>query len=667
MHAPFLDQGQEAWLRYRPLPESFRAIAGAFLGPVRVAEEATWGRESPILLSIVAEWERARTAFIGGRDADDMLPVTLRHDPAVTAEHFAIAVNPSAGVSITAGGPAGVLYGIFRLIRLVQTHHPADSWNVQDGPRVRRRIIDHWDNVFPVVDIERGYGGESIWRWTELPDTVAPSYTDYARMLASIGINGLVVNNVNASRPQVGGYRLVTDDWIPKLAALAEVFRAWGIRIGVSISYNAPVLTGELDTSDPREKRVQAWWHERTAALYDAIPDLLGYLVKADSEGQPGPADFDLDHAEGSRLLANCLAGFGGSLFWRAFVYNTEDTTVDLMAQPYRQFKPLDGRFGPNVLLQVKNGPRDFQVREPLHPLIGALEKTPIALELQTTQEYLGHDTHLVFLPTQWQEALGQPTMTGASAAEFLCRQQNSALVGVSNVNDSPCWTSHLFAQANLYGFGRLAWDPQTDAKTIGDEWARMTFDNSVQGVDTVTRLLGESYHTFEGYIAPYCLGQCYNAAGTWDADHFDPEPWRNNGSRWFHADKHGIGIDRTYTSETGYLGQYPPSLQRLFGDPATCPADYLLWFHHLPWTHRMPSGKTLVQTLYDRYFEAAELVDDWLAQWKRLSGTVDCVRFTHVLERLQRQRYHARLWARYMTSYFYSLNGIADEQGRVY
>jgi alpha-glucuronidase len=634
-----LDLGQEAWLRYRPLVRP-RIVPGI----LRI--DPGFGLQDPVLAAACEEWERARDALFPGAAAGAQ-PIHLRHDVRLGAEGSRIAYTVDGGISLSAGGAAGALYAVFRLIQALRLDEIAPGSEIQHVPNIPLRAYLHFDNVWPKVDIERGYGGESLWRWNELPDDPGGRQRDYARLLASCGLNALILNNVNAGEPVIGGWRLVTDEWIPKVAALAAIFRTWGIRIGLSIAYNSPQLSGELPTSDPREQEVRLWWERRADALFAAIPDFLGWVVKADSEGQAGPMEFGLDHASGSRHLAHALDRHGGRLFWRCFVYG--ETEVDVTAQPYRQFKPLDGRFESNVTLLIKNGPRDFQVREPLHPLFGAMPRTACALELQATQEYLGHDTHAVFLPSQWEEILGLPVQDGRPLRDWLRASRDAAIFAVANTNDSPCWTGHVFGQANWYGFARLAWNPAEKAAALAEQWARLSFDNRPTAVATVQRILLESYRTFEGYTAPFCLGQIYNVAKTWDADHFDPDPWRNNGRNWFFAMPEGVGIPRAQSPD---FHQFPPAFRERVADPRTCDPDYLLWFHRLPWDWRMPDGATLLQALLDRYAESAARVDEWIAQWAEVRQEVDPIRFAHVLERLLRQRLHARLWARYLSTF---------------
>lgn len=592
-----------------------------------------------MLENLQREWERARAALL--KPIPGAQPVRLIPSHGLPAEGFAIEAH-SGTVVVRAADERGARHGVFRLIGHLQEQRPPGGWAWADAPRVANRILQHWDNVWPRVDIERGYGGESLWRWDELPQRVSARYAEYARLLASVGVNGLIVNNVNASEPATGGYRLLLDEFLPKLGALAEVFRGWGIRLGLSVSYHSPVLCGALPTADPRVAAVQTWWCERAERLFAVVPDCLGWVVKADSEGQPGPAQYGLSPAEGARVLANALAPFGGQVFWRTFVYGRGG---DVLAEPYRLFKPLDGQFPENVALQIKSGPRDFQVHEPPHPLLAAMERTPVAVEMQITQEYHGHDAHLVFLPVHWERTFG---------CEPLNPQTCRAVVGVANVSDAPNWTGHLFAQANLYGWARLAWDPSATAATISREWSQRTFPGQPRAQAFAERVLLESYDTYAGYTAPFGLGQVFNHAETWHADHFDPAPWHHQGKDWFCADATGVGVDRTRPPRDELLQQYAPPLRSRLSDPQTCPREYLLWFHHLPWDWVMPDGRKLWTAIRDSYHQSASRVDEWLVAWSQLADELaaDPVRFAHVLERLLAQRYHARLWARYMTDY---------------
>lgn len=662
-----LDLGQEAWLRNRPLPAAYAQTVRDALGEVQLAPELL-KNASDIARTIHDEYESSRALLLGDHIDPQAQSLQIALDSSLPTAHYRLDYDPSGRCTLAAADAHGALYGLFYLLRCLQLNEPTENWPTVDGPKVALRALNHWDNVYPKVDIERGYGGETLFKWDQIAGDAdaANSSTErlnaYARLLASVGINGLILNNVNVGTT---GSQLLRQDWLPKVAHVATVFRAWGIRVGLSISYATPTLLGELTNSDPREATTRTWWKDRTAAVYQLIPDFLGYLVKADSEGQPGPMDFGLDHAKGAQHLADALAPHGGTLFWRAFVYGHDDT--DIMAQPYQKFKPLDGQFAKNVTLQVKNGPRDFQVREPIHPLFGAMESTSMALEVQITQEYLGHDTHLCFLPSQWETYLKTPAHGHVSLADILYNQPESAFVGVANTNDAPNWTGHIFAQANLYGFGRLTWNPHTTAAGIATDWARLTFDDQSETVASVGRILRESWKTVEGYTAPFSLGQLYNQADTWDSDHFDPAPWTNNGKGWFFADKTHVGVDRTHRAESEFIDQLPKSLRATHGNPDTCPEDLLLFFHKLPWTHPMAEGKTLIQAIYDRYHKSAERIDSWIEDWTALANHVDAHRHAHVLERLHRQRYHARLWARYVTSYLRKVSTIPDASGRSY
>ena len=662
-----IDLGEEAWLRFRPLHATYAEPVRSALGEIELAAELK-AYAPDIAETLRAEYSGSRYALLGKRLDPRAKPLRIKLDSSLPPEHFRLQYESSSGCCITAADGSGALYGLFHLLRCLQLKEPIENWPATDGPKVSLRALNHWDNVYPKVDIERGYGGETLFKWDQLSgkqedtNTTTERLTSYARLLASVGINGLILNNVNVGET---GSQLLRLDWLAKVEQVATLFRAWGIRVGLSISYAAPTLLGELESTDPREAATRNWWTERTAALYERIPDFLGFLVKADSEGQPGPMDFDLDHSEGALHLADALAPHGGRLFWRAFVYGHDET--DIMSQPYKQFKPLDGDFAGNVTLQVKNGPRDFQVREPIHPLIGAMEQTPTAVELQITQEYLGHDTHICFLPSQWREVLDQPAQSHATTADFLIDQPDSALVAVANTHDAPNWTGHLFAQANLYGFAQLAWNPKTPVADIATEWTARTFDQQPEVNAAVVPILLSSWPTFEGYTAPNCLGQLYNQADTWDADHFDPAPWRNNGKGWFLADSSGIGIDRSPQSDSGLLDQYPESLRAQYSDPAICPEEYLLFFHHLPWDWELQNGKSLIQHLYDSYHDNAAVIDSWIHVWLELADKIEAHRHAHVLERLHRQRYHARLWARYMTSYLLNISEVPDSSGRSY
>lgn len=639
VNLPDLDLGQEGWLRYR-------ALAHPQVIPGSLEFDNSWPPSHPVISSLAHEWERARKAlFPGEGGAGGVFKIV--YDVALSPEASQIRCEGVHDVEIRAGGPAGALYGLFRFLRALQMREAKPGWQICHQPAIPLRAWLCFDNVWPRVDIERGYGGESLFPWRDLPQDPAGRLEDFARLLASAGLNVLVPNNVNAGEPMVGGWRLITDTWISKVQSLAQIFRRWGIRIGLSIAYNAPELSGELPTSDPREEKVQRWWQQRAEALYAAIPDFAGWVIKADCEGQAGPMAYGVNHAEGCRHLASALSPFGGRLFWRCFVYGHE--ILDITAQPYRQFQPLDGFFPENVTLLIKNGPRDFQVREPLHPLFGAMHKTACALELQVTQEYLGHDTHVVFLPSQWEEILGLPTQDGRSMREWLPAQKNAAIFGIANTNDSPCWTGHLFAQANWLGFGRLAWNPQARAADLAREWATLAFDGQQEVVETASQILLESYHTFEGYTAPFCLGQIYNTAKTWDSDHYDPDPWRNNGTDWFHADAEGVGFPR---AQSEHFSQYPAAFRARVAEPGRCEENYLLWFHRLPWDWQMRDGRSLLENIRHRYQTCSSRVDQWIESWSKLFGKLDCLRFAHVLERLLRQRLHGRLWARYMITY---------------
>lgn len=645
------EDGHEAWIRLRCSSEEYRQLAGPLAGAFSFC---AWPAltESPIAKSMIGEWERARQSVLGSWPDARFIVVT--RDESQPPEGWRCFWRDGQ-LRLHARDPRGALYGMFHLSRALQENWEPHRWEAFDAPKIGLRIINHWDNVYPSTDVERGYGGRSIFHWEELP-AIRPTYHEYARLLASVGINAIILNNVNAGAPGHGGYRLLNPEWLPPLRALAEVFRGWGIQVGISIAYSSPVLLGDLDSDDPREPCVREWWQEKTAKIYEEIPDFLGFLVKADCEGQPGPKRHNLDHAEGSHVIAESLARHGGRLFWRAFVYD-DGEELDLLAQPFRQFLPLDGKFLANTSLQIKYGPRDFQPREPAHPLLGALQNSATTLELQITQEYTGHDTHLVFLASLWEEIFAFPTQAGCSVADFLCSRPDSAIAGISNVVETPNWTSHLFGQANLFAFGRMAWDPTLSAADIAEDWTRRTFGDDSRVVEAVTSMLLSSHDIYCGYTAPFSLGQVFGNGSTWESDHFDPDPVTKNHGDLFCANEGGIGFDRTIGSRRGTLGQYCHAVQTKFGDPDSCPEPYLLWFHHLPWDHQLGDGRTLHEAILDAYAQSAEAVNKLITTWQSIHGLIDSARFEHVLERLHCQRLHARHWAEHMTTFINSIS----------
>jgi alpha-glucuronidase len=483
-------------------------------------------------------------------------------------------------------------------------------------------------------------------------------------MLASVGINGIVLNNVNTNKGRLKGWELLGPPHLAKVSALAGVFRRYGISVYLSVNFASPMLMGELATADPLDDNVQKWWREKAKEIYQEIPDFGGFLVKADSEGQPGPMNYGRTHSDGANMLAAALKPFGGMVIWRAFVYGKQ-FNPDRAVQAYDIFRPLDGSFSANVILQIKNGPLDFQVREAVSPLFGALPKTNTMLELQVTQEYTGQATHIVYLVPQWREILGFDTYAkgrGSTVAEVvggrLFDRLDSGIAGVMNVGSDGNWTGLLLAQANTFGYGRLAWNPKLTADAITDEWVRMTFGSNPDVVSTISKMLLNSWKTYEDYTSP--LGAGYFSA----RDHFNPDP--EGRQSYHHADAHGVGYDRTVATGSKFTAQYQPAVRDRYESLATCPDELLLWFHHLPYTSRLRSGKTVIQHIYDSHFDGVETVKGWVHEWQRLRGHIDSERYEQVLRQLEAQRIDATRWRDAINLYFYRLSGISDVNGRI-
>lgn len=555
-------------------------------------------------------------------------------------------------IFILASSDIALLYGSFHFFRLLQTNSPIRNLLVIDSPRISRRILNHWDNLDRTV--ERGYAGFSLWDWHKLPGFIDPRYEDYARANASIGINGTVLTNVNANA------QILRPEYLEKVKALADLFRPYGIKVYLTARFSAPVELGKLQTADPHDELVKRWWAEKCAEIYSHIPDFGGFLVKANSEGQPGPQNYGRSHADGANMLAEALRPFGGIVMWRAFVYDNQ-VPVDRTKQSYNEFEPLDGKFADNVILQVKNGPLDFQPREPFHPLFGAMKRTPVMPEFQITQEYLGFSTHLVYLATLFRECLdadtyakGKGSMVASVADGTLFGNKLSAVAGVANIGNDINWTGHHFGQANWFAFGRLAWNHRLTSQSIADEWIRMTFTNDHAAVKTITGIMLPSRETTVNYMTPLGLHHImgYN-------HHYGPGPWITDKPRadwtstYYHkADSVGIGFDRT-PSGSNALEQYQPKVRERFADPAACPDEYLLWFHHLPWNFKMKSGKSLWDELCFSYYGAVDSVVQMQQQWQTVRNSIDDERYRHVESFMEIQRKEAELWRDACVLYF--------------
>lgn len=557
----------------------------------------------------------------------------------------------------------GVLYGVFHFLRLLQTHQDISNLNIRSIPKIKVRILNHWDNLDRTV--ERGYAGFSIWNWHQLPEFIDPRYVDYARANASIGINATVLTNVNANA------LILRPDYLEKVKALADVFRPYGIRVYLTARFSAPIELGRLETADPLDPAVQEWWNDKAREIYDLIPDFGGFLVKANSEGQPGPQNYDRTHADGANMLAEAVGAYGGIVMWRAFVYSNEEPD-DRHKQANNEFVPLDGQFNSNVLIQVKNGAIDFQPREPFHPLFGAMEKTPVMMEFQITQEYLGQGTHLVYLGSLFKEVLeadtnmkGKGSAVGRVIDGSLTRQSITAMAGVANIGTDRNWTSHPFGQANWYAFGRLAWDHELPEEMIADEWIRMTFGNREEPLQQIKDIMMQSHDAVVNYMTPLGLHHIMGAG-----HHYGPGPWVSKMPRadwtstYYHrADSLGIGFDRTFSGSNA-VGQYHRQVARIFESPESCPEEYLLWFHHLEWRRPMPSGHTLWDEICLRYQKGVEQVEGFMTDWQSLRDSIDRQRFEHVKALLDIQLREAQWWRDACIRYFQSLSKLPLPEG---
>lgn len=568
-----------------------------------------------------------------------------------------VRVDGRDSIMVASAQDVGALYGAFHLLRLLQTGATLERLDIRESPRLKVRVLNHWDNLDGHV--ERGYAGASIWDWHKLPDYLDPRYIDYARANASLGINGSVLNNVNSNALSL------TPMYLRKAAALAGVLRPYGIRVYLSARFSAPMEIGGLETADPADPRVRRWWHAKAEEIYRAIPDFGGFLVKANSEGQPGPQDYGRSHADGANLLADAVAPHGGIVMWRAFVYSHEEPD-DRAKQAYSEFVPYDGKFRDNVLVQVKNGAIDFQPREPFHPLFGAMPRTPLMMEFQITKEYLGFATHLVYLGPLFEEALQADTHArgpGSSVARVvdgsLHGHRLTGMAGVANIGADRNWSGSQFDQANWYAFGRMAWNPDASSRAIARDWTRMTFSRDPAVVDTVVAMMMGSREAAVDYMTPLGLHHLMGRG-----HHYGPAPWVKGGPRadwtsvYYHrATREGIGFDRG-ASGSNAVAQYAPAVAEVFGDARQTPEQFLLWFHHVPWDHPMRSGRPLWDELVHRYGRGVAYVHAMRGQWDGLAGKIDAGRHAQVASFLAIQEQEAQWWRDASIAYFQEFSG---------
>ncbi|MBP5365819.1 MAG: alpha-glucuronidase [Bacteroidales bacterium] len=593
----------------------------------------------------------ARNELFANFSKADTVRLQIVADAALPNDGFRIAVGGKT-IDIEAQSTVGLLYGAYHLIRCEAAG--AQVRPTTEVPSYALRILNHWDNIDGTI--ERGYAGKSLWQWDELPAVVSPRYAEYARANASIGINATVLNNVNAS-PQI-----LSDEYIRKTAALADVFRPYGIRVYLSVNFSSPMALDSLPTADPLDKAVRQWWKDKADEIYKAIPDFGGFLVKANSEGLPGPLDFGRSHADGANMLAEALAPHGGIVMWRAFVYSPSD--ADRAKQAYLEFEPLDGQFADNVIIQTKNGPIDFQPREPFSPLFGHLAKTRQMAELQITQEYTGHSNHLCFLPSMWLEVLNTDTYEHGEGS--LIRDKIEAIAGVSNVGDSANWCAHPFAQANWYAFGRIAWNNRLTTDSLATEWIRQTLGKLPNDVERkIADMMDTSHETVVDYMMPLGLHHIF----AW-GHHYGPEPWcAIPGARpdwmpsYYHcADSLGLGFDRSYSGSRA-CEQYNAPLDSLYGNIQTCPDKYLLWFHHVPWNYTMHSGRTMWDELCLSYGRGLAAAEQYVQTWNECRPYVDPLLWNSVARRLDIQAHDARWWHDACLLYFQQFSKMPIQQ----
>jgi alpha-glucuronidase len=664
------EDGYRLWLRYPPVDDTARLslyrqaiefvtvlgnspVCDCITGELGIALPSLLGKEVPfqpgsslgnsVVLGTVGE-VRSAGIFLNEKD------LAKAGDEGYLIRSVRDRVNNRT--LITGNTETGVLHGMFAFLRLIQTNKSIDDIDILSAPGVKRRLLCHWENIDGSV--ERGYAGASLWKWDELPDTVDSRYRDYARACASVGINGSILNNPNA-RPES-----LSTTYLKKTAVLANVFRPWGIRVYLSAAFDTPVKLGGLSTADPRHPDVARWWREKIDEIYGLIPDFGGIQVKASSEGQSGPQQFGANHADGANMLADALSPHGGIVLWRAFVYDTS-IDADRAKCAWKEFVPLDGTFHNGTFVQVKNGPVDFQPREPFHPLFGAVRKTPLAMEFQITQEYLGQDVHLVYLAPMWKEILGADTFAsgeGSPVAKIidgsLYGMTDTAIVGVANTGSEPNWCGHHFAQANWYAFGRLAWDYTLTSDEICEEWVRMTWSNDDTVVASLKAMMLGTWEACIDYMTPLGLHHLMQ-----EGHHYGPDPGFHNAPRedwnnvYYHkADEAGLGFDRSRTGSNA-VSQYFSPLKERFDALETCPEEYLLWFHHVSWQYRLRSGRNLIEELRYRYERGVSYVGQMRQVWNSLKGKIDGERYEHVRRKLASQEENACLWRDVCLKYF--------------
>lgn len=675
------DDGYQLWLRYQKVSDQsrldeYRAIIKGFAvqgeSPTMhiVREELSRGLSGLLDTEISSEAPVPGNGVVilGNLSSSAFLPSQIESEEArsLGEEGYVIRTvqtDRKRTIVIQANTDIGVLYGAFHFLQLIQRHQDISNLNIVEAPQIQHRILNHWDNLDRTV--ERGYAGFSLWDWHRLPDYLDPRYTDYARANASLGINGTVLTNVNANATSL------TAPYLQKAAALAGVFRPYGIKVYLTARFSAPIEIGGLETADPLNAEVAQWWKDKVAEIYTYIPDFGGILVKANSEGQPGPQDYNRSHADGANMLADALSPHNGIVMWRAFVYSNEEPE-DRAKQAYNEFVPLDGSFRDNVLIQVKNGPIDFQPREPFHPLFGAMPETPLMMEFQITKEYLGQGTHLVYLAPMYKEVLDTDTYAkgeGSLVTDVidgsLHNYSQTGIAGVANIGTDRNWCGSIFDCANWFAFGRLAWNPSHTPEDIAEQWIRMTFTNDSAFIEPVKQMMLSSWEYCVNYMTPLGLHHLMGRG-----HHYGPGPWVSGGHRadwtsvYYHrADTLGIGFDRSATGSNA-VSQYVAPLDEKYGNEKLISDKYLLWFHHVTWDFTMSSGRTLWDELAYKYQEGVAGVREMQSVWASLNGFIDAERYEQIRAFLAIQEKEARWWRDSSLLYFqtFSKRPIPDD-----
>ena len=679
------EDGHAAWLRYAPLdaaalkraaslvPETV-VVLGESAPVLRARDELVRGiggmvgREPRTAAAPVAS---GRTLVIGTAAQLAKAGPGLAVTPPAVRDAYAIETvkRGNAVTTVIAGeSERAVLYGAFSYLRRIAVGQLAADLKEHSAPAAPVRWLNHWENVDGTI--ERGYGGRSIfWEGGRLRDDLT-LIDDYGRLLASLGINGLSINNVNANPA------FLTPEFLPQIAKVADTLRPWGVQVVLAVDFASPQKVGKLPTYDPLDPAVAAWWKSTLDGIYKGVPDLAGIVLKADSEGRVGPSAYKRTHADAANVIARALKPHGGVFCYRGFVYDHRmdwrNLKNDRARAAYDNFINLDGQFDDNVIIQIKHGPIDFQVREPTSPLFGALKKTNEAIELQITQEYFGQGRYTVFLVPMWKETLdfdmqvrgpGTPVKQIVSGKTW--GNATGGFIGVSNVGRDRNWLGNHMSQANLYGFGRLAWNPDLTSQQIIDEWTRQTFGSDPRVVATVNDINLRSWRVFENYTGPLGLQTLTDIVGNHYSVSVEASE-RNGWGQWHRSDEKGSGMDRTVATGTGYAGQYSPPLAKMYESPATTPDDLVLFFHHLPYTHKLRNGKTVIQFIYDSHYEGADAVADWVKAWKALEGRVDAERHAEILKQLEYQAGQAIVWRDSVNRWFHRTSGIADAKGRV-